>query len=220
MPVNFLQGIGYDALIECVFLIITLAVALVAYKVYDVTREKSAKMLMLGFFMLAVAYGAVALGNITLFFQQTFLVKQSFFLSVHYAYLAAKTLGLLTLACIPLKIYDTKIYSLLAALVLVCTFAAIEDHYLYQIVVLIFYGVIVAAYVNSYRQKKNKNTLIIALGFISLALGAVFFAIIKTGFLFYLLGHLFEFIGYCLILIALLLAYVFAHEKRKTSNHS
>lgn len=220
MAVYFLQGIGYDALIECVFLSITLAVAIIAQKVYDVTREKSARMLALSFFLLSIAYGALALGNITLYLQQTFLVKPIFFLIIHYAYLSAKTLGLLTLACIPLKIYDTKIYSILAALVLVTTFAAIEDHYLYQIVILIFYAVIVAAYINAYRLKRNRNTLLIALGFSSLAIGAVSFAIIKSGFVFYLFGHFFEFVGYSLILIALLLAYVFAHEKRKTTNHS
>ncbi len=220
MGVYFIQGIGYDALIECLFLIITLAVAITAYKVYDITKEKSAKLLALSFFLLSLAYGTVALGNITLFLQQTFLVKPSFFLIIHYSYLSAKTLGLLTLACIPLKIYDTKIYSILVALVLVTTYAAIENHSLYQIVILIFYAVIVAAYINAYRVKRNRNTLLIALGFCSLAIGAVSFAIIRSGFLFYLLGHFFEFIGYCLILIALLLAYVFAHEKRKTPNHS
>ena len=217
---EFVEGIGYDALIEFIHMIIAGAVAFTAYKVYRVTQEKSIKMLSMGFLMLCIAYAIIGIGNITLYLQQTVFVQDTFFFIIHFGYLAAKTLGLLTLACIPLKIYDVKIYGILAALVLLCTYASTTSFAVYQIIGLLFYVVILHAYVKSYLLHHNKNTLLIALGFTSLLLAAVDFLFLGEGFIFYILGHLLEFVGYGLILVALLLAYTFQHEKRKTPNHS
>jgi len=217
---EFIEGIGYDALIESILMLISALVCVTAYKVYQITKGRNSQMLSLGFLMLSISYATVAAGNLTLFLQQTVFVQESFFFIIHFSYLFAKTLGLLTLATIPLKITDKRIYALLAFLAFVGVYASVANIVLFQAIILVFYAIIVVAHAKAYLAKRNKNTLMLALGFGLLAFASVAYMFLDRGFEVYILGHILEFAGYAFILAALLFAYTFQHETRKTSNHS
>ncbi len=216
---EYIEGIGYDALIESILMLISALVCVTAFKVYQITKANNTKMLSLGFLMLTVAYAAVAAGNLTLFLQRTVFVREEFFYIIHFSYLFAKTLGILTLATIPLKITDWRIYGLLSFLALIGIYTSTAHLVLYQAMILVFYAIIIFGYIQAYLAKHNKNTLLLAIGFGLLAVASVAYMFLDEGFAVYILGHILEFAGYAFILATLLFAYTFQHETRKTSNH-
>jgi hypothetical protein len=216
---EFVVGIGYDALIEFILMLICGLVCVTALRVYQITKGRRSKMLSLGFLLLTIAYGSIAVGNLTLYLQGTLVVKELFFFIIHFAYLFAKTLGLLTLACIPLRVTDWRVYGLLAFLTCASIYASTYQLIIYQVLCLVLYAIIITSFTKSYIARKNRNTLLLALGFGFLAISAVSYFVMSRGYTSYISGHILEFIGYAFILSALLFAYTF-HETRKTSNNS
>lgn len=206
---------GYDILLEVIFSIITLIVALYSFKVYRLAGQRESKLLGISFLLISISYSLWAILNSFALrelneaqsrFTLTDLMHYGLISSIGiYGHILLYLTGIITLTYMTLRIKSSKIYSLLICLVLITSFLVEEKYiviYFLSSILLLF---VIIGYVEEYWKNKNKGVLLTIYAFMLLFLGRFDFVFSTSRYIFYVVGHLLELVAYMLILISLLI---------------
>ncbi|RJQ16946.1 hypothetical protein C4573_02695 [Candidatus Woesearchaeota archaeon] len=223
---------GFDIALEIIFAVITIAVSIIAFKLYRLTSERRIKLLATSFLLMALAYVVLFITNIAtlvtvvkapvIFWES--LQKLIILNNVGvYLYIVLFLAGLTAILYMTLNVYQTRIYWLLLLPLLIALVFILNKLFLFYIfssLILIF---IVWYYFKCFRVNRHTSNTIIFVAFFFLFLGRVHFIFSINNALFYVLGHFLELIAYLLILFNLLIAMKkgvnHESEKRKTTSH-
>jgi hypothetical protein len=220
--------IGYDIILEALFGVITLLVALKAFQVHSMSSQHQVKLFGIGFLFVSISYFLQAIINIFIITE----INESMDRAVDlltigdingiglWLHATFFMLALVTLAYMTLDIKSAKAYVLLAIIVgaaLVLSVDLLLALYLFSIVLLAF---IATHYIINFFRRKRLQTFIVLLAFLLLLVGSIHFAFSVSNAKDYVIGHLLGFFAYVLIIINLMM--VGAHDKKKgpTSDNS
>lgn len=199
---------GYDVLLEVLFAVITLMVAILAFKVYRATRHKQP-------FFLAWAFLLISISNI---FQSilNFLIYtkineniceimkiqsiQNFNTVGIYINMFFMVIGLSTLTFMTLKTNDIKGLYLIVGLSLIAVFFNQNPLLMFYLIASILLVIISVYFIKNYLHNKKTKTLLIAIAFIFMLLGNIHFLFAVNHQLFYVIGHFLELVAYSLVL--------------------
>ncbi|MFH1209672.1 MAG: hypothetical protein V1663_02695 [archaeon] len=205
--------LGYDILLEVVFAVVTLLVALYAYKVYKFTEQRQSKLFALSFFLISISYLIQSILNFLILNKLndnicTMLqIKSVTTLNLIgiYTHIFFFIAGLIVLTYTTLKIKDTRVLSLLFILSFLSLIFSLNKINLFYILSSIFFVYISLYYLFVYLKTKHTKNLLVLIAFIFLLFAHIHFIFSLTYGSFYVIAHLLEFIAYLLILIDLIL---------------
>ena len=200
--------LGFDSILETLFILITLMIAGYAYRVYRFTGGKQFKRWAVGFLLISAAYLIQAITNFAIYQELVENTASPFiyqFLEVNRLYNIGLILhivlflsGYLLLMLVSLRIEDKRLIPLFAALILVTALGSIPFPPLFETVVGLILVYLIASTAQHHKggRKTVSNGLVIA-GFSVVLLGQLAYIFITVWNVSYALGHVLEFIGYC-----------------------
>lgn len=213
---------GYDIVLEVFFALITLAVAIYAFKVYKLSGQRELKLFGSAFLLISMSYSLWALLN---GFAVTELGTARTILELEraniwrylgaYAHILFFLSGITTLTYMTLKVRSARIFSLIFILVLTSLFLAEEKYlvtYLLSAILLLY---VMSSYINQYTGERNRKILLTVLAFVFLFLGRIEFIFSPNKNIFYVVGHVLELAAYFLILASLVLVIKQGHKRKK-----
>lgn len=203
---------GYDIVLELLFGLITLSVALYALKVYKLCSLKSCKLFGISFLLISAAYFLWAFVNIyasSLFDANTSALSLKNLSIIGtigvYGHVLFMILGLATLAYVTLKNASYRTYTIISTLSLVClVFSANKPVAFYFVSSFLLFFVLVF-YIREYIRVGTFNSFLVALSFVFLFFGSADFTLASVYRVHYVVGHLFHFAGYALMLTSFIL---------------
>jgi formate hydrogenlyase subunit 3/multisubunit Na+/H+ antiporter MnhD subunit len=204
---------GFDIIFELAFAIITLIVALYAFKVYRLSEQNQSKLFGWAFIFFSISYFIQSLLNFVIISKlseticdviklQSVTILNAWGISIHMILLI---IGLVTLAYMTLKINNPKAYSLVLLISLFSIILSLNKIYWFYFLSSILLIFIVIHYTQNYLKNKQSKTLLVLMAFLFLLFGHIHFIFAVNHALFYVIGHFLELIAYILILINLLL---------------
>lgn len=225
VPKEFLT---ISIVIEVLFALILLSVALFSLKVYYISKQRETKLFGISFFLIALSYIMLACIHITILSETITAIAQSItpnLARLGVVGISAQILlflsGLVTLAYTKLRIKSGKIYFLLMGLSLITLitpfiivtllynpieFRSLQTLLLTLRVLAIFILIfILYNYIEECLRNKNKKTLMITIAFSLLLVSNAEFMFSLAYYQAYIIGHILEFIAYLFILISLIL---------------
>ncbi len=205
--------LGYDVLIELLFVIITLIVALFGFKVYKATSQRQAFYLSWGFLLISIAYISQSIMNLLLF---TELDDRIFkIMSLHsittlntismYVHMFFMLLGLATLTFMTLKSKDVRTFVLITMLSLIAVFLNENVVYMFYAISSLLLIIISWYFIKNFLHNKKNTTLLIAIAFLFLLFGSIHFLFAVNHQLFYVIGHFLGLVAYGLVLLNFLM---------------
>jgi hypothetical protein len=201
---------GYDVIFELFFAIITLAVALYAFKVYRLSNQEQPKLFGLAFLSFSISYFVQSILNYLIITEAAKTICEvvkiqsvALFNAIRiYIHMFFFIVGLVTLAYMTLKIKSPKTYLLLLASFLLTFFIVankIPWFYMASSLLLVFISLF---YLFNFLENKQPKTFLV---FLFLLFGHLHFIFSLNHVIYYAMGHFLELLAYILILINLLL---------------
>ena len=217
---------GADIALELIFLIITLTVGIISYKIYKISKEKSMRSFSTSFFFIAASYLAWMIINMIALsrFQKypyIFSIQEIFLIGAIgiYAHILLLTIGLITLAYATLPKKDSRVYYLLLGLGLSAIVASTNKIITFRVISVFLLSIVVYHFFIQWREHKNKNLFYSFIAFTLLLLSNLEFAFSTNYYQAYVIGHLFEFAAYSIILRNLvkvtLMKKTYSNEQKK-----
>ena len=202
---------GFDIAMELLFSFITFLVAIFAFRVSSITKDRKTKLFGISFLLISLSYVIWAGLN----FWSVKLVNTGFreisinsvaFVGVSslYAYMVLFVAGLVTLAYIICSEGKGKTYYLLLGLSLLVVASSLYKLVSFRILSIFLISFILYHYFDEYLKNKNKKTLYVFLAFILLFLSSIDFLLLPLYYQTYVLGHILELAAYLLILVTLI----------------
>jgi len=212
---------GYDAILELFFAVITLAVALYAFKVYKLSNQEQPKLFGLAFLAFSISYFIQSILNYLIITEAAQAVCEvvkiqsvALFNAIGiYIHMFFFIIGLVTLAYMTLKINSPKTYLILLASFLLSFFVVankIPWFYMVSSLLLVFISL---HYLFNFIKNKQTKTFLVFLAFLLLLFGHLHFIFSLNHVIYYAMGHFLELVAYILILINLVL--VLKNGKKK-----
>lgn len=209
MPSTFLNT---NIFFEWIFFIFAIAISYYAFKIYSLTDKRESKIFGWAFSFLAISHLALIVIN-SLFlsilnggfraleFENLIGIKN---ITIS-AYIFFLILGLITLFYTSLKIKSTRVYILAVILSMIILFFSLSKSMLIYLLASIFLLFITSYYFSEFIKTKNKNTLLVSIGFLMLLICNFLLALVADYSLSsaYVLAYVFEAIGYVLIILSL-----------------
>jgi len=210
MPSWFL---GTNIFFECLFFIFAAAIAIYSLRIYKITNQRESK-------IFGIAFSLIALSRLALVFINSFFITlASGGLRVLEfediagikdvavtAYVSLFILGLITLVYLSLKQKNARSYLLLVLLSAIALASGINKSLLIYSLSFIFLVLISVNYVREFKRTKNKNTFLVASGFILLAISSLLLVIVADYLMprVYVAAYLLEALGYIFIFSSLI----------------
>ena len=194
---------GIDITLELIFWIITLAVAIIAYKVYKISRENSMKCFSIGFLLVSLSYLVWAIINIFALSEfMEFSLQKAFSIGIVgiYAYILLLSIGLITIAYAILPKKNSRVYYIMLGLGLIAIVSSANKIITFRAVSVLLLSVIVYHFFVQWREHKSKNLLYSAIAFSLLLLSNLEFALSANYYTAYVVGHFLELAAYSIIL--------------------
>ena len=202
---------GFDIVMELLFAIVCIAVAVFAYKIYKISKEKNIRLFSIGFLLIAVSYIVHALINI--YITSEIVSEGPREIIIEHLQLAA-LLGLILYMSIFIVGLITIFYSnhrcnknssfylllVLGLLAVLTDFNYIASFHITSTVILLFINF---HYATDYIKYKNHKTLYVFIAFIFLLLSHAVF-ILPVSLPEYVIAHFLELVAYSLILFSLI----------------
>lgn len=199
---------GFSLIFEIIFGVITLAVALYSFKVYNYCMDGHCKLYGLGFLSLAFSYFSWALVSWYVPFKfnvseevislENFAEIVNFGVYSHVFFFLA---GLVTLTYVTFDVNGKRIYSLLLSLVLVALIFAENKIVAFYFISALLLLYIVFYYGRGYIDGQGPRNKWILTSFIFLFIGSVDFTLSAVNGIHYIVGHVLFLIGYLFILV-------------------
>ena len=202
---------GFDIGMEILFAIITCLVAVFAFKINKVTKERKIWLLGVAFLLMGLSY--IFLGVINYWFAQ---IASEQFREVSigeiqtvgivgvYLYMILFTSGLVTLGYLTAGMKKGKTYYLLFGLSLLVIASSFYKLITFRILAVFLLSFIAYQYFDDYLKNKNKKEFWILLSFTILFLSSVCFIFSPVYYPAYIVGHLFELLAYIIMLVVLI----------------
>ena len=174
---------GYGVVFEAVFAIISLIIALFAFKIYRASDQWYAKVLGISFSLISVSY-----------------VLQSVFTVGTYLHMLFFLLGLVILVCMVFKSPKKMMLWLLIALTLIALMFSASIFSTFYLLSAVYLAIIAWHYIDNFLAHKQTTTLLIALAFLFLFFGSFHYFLSVNHALFFVIGRFLELVAYLLIL--------------------
>lgn len=197
---------GYDVILELLFAVITLVVALFAFRVYKKTDQRPVRLFGISFLLISISYIIQSIFNFLIISEMnrqicTMIKLNSiafFNLLGIYTHMLFMTLGLVILIVMTCKAKKRILWLLLLISILGIFFSS-NSLYMFFLFSTIYLAFISFHFIKNYLNKKKTNSLLIALAFLFLLFGNFHFIISVDHALFYAIGHILELAAYMLI---------------------
>jgi len=204
-----LSASGYDIVLECLFGIISLLLALMAFRVYSRTDQRQIKLFGIAFAFMSASYFVQALFNYLIISKTNAAVCSSMILPIFswynflgvYTHIILMTIGLVVLTYMTLKVQKPLLLVMMLIVSLVALFFS-EEHFLTVFLILstVYFVFICIHFVKNYRRNKDRKSLLTALAFLFLLFGSVNFIFCTQGEFFYGVAHVLALVAYLFIL--------------------
>lgn len=198
---------GFDIAMEILFGIITLAVAISAYRIYKISRDRSTKNFGTGFLLISLSYLAwaalnfFALTKIDDGLREFALERFALFGAIGlFAHIILLAVGLITLVYATLRIRSLKVYYLLLGLELLVIASSYDRVITVRIISVFLLSYLAYHFFVEWRTHRNSNIFYSFAAFALLLLSNLDFAFSTNYYQAYVLGHILELGAYILIL--------------------
>ncbi len=202
---------GFDIAMELAFGIITLAIALKAYQVYALSKERTLQRFGSGFLFIAISYLVWAALNFFIVSQtssgfRTLSLDHLARIGILgvYAHILFFIVGLVMLVYTTFKFEQGEIHYLLLGLSLLVVAASFDKLITFRILSVFLLSFITYHYGTEWYQHKNKKTRSVLYAFILLLLSNADFIFSSYSYKPYVIGHFLELGAYALLLFTLL----------------
>lgn len=212
---------NYSIIFTLTFTIITLALGLFAFKIYKLSKQKSAKLFGIAFIFISLHYFIQSFLNFSIISTlnqnicDIMKIQNVNTLNIMgaYSHMFFFLIGLATLTYMTLKTDNKTIHALLIALPLAAVMFASNKLYIFYVMASVFLIFISIHYLKNYLKNKQAKTLFILIAFIFLLFGNLHFLFSVNHGLYYVIGHFLELVAYILILLNFIL--VLKNDKKK-----
>jgi hypothetical protein len=200
---------GYDAGFELAFALISLVVALFAFKIYRKTSQRLVRLFGFSFLLISISYFIESILNylIVRFLNGQMPVVQKLTSIAGFEYIGILTHIVLMTIGLSILFYATlkeKRLRILWFLILIALSAILFNEntlYMFYLVSTIYLIFISWHFILNYLRNRQVKTLLIAAAFVFLLFGSFHFLISVNHQLFYVIGHILEFFAYAFILV-------------------
>lgn len=204
---------GFDVVLQLLFGVATLAVALYSFHIYSLSREKQCQTLGAGFLCVSLAYFVWA-GVSLLFWMQNGSgqisldqLTRTALIGV-FAYLFLSLIGLSILVQLTFPSRPKRLFPLVATLaLLVLIFSANKSLAFYFVSAFLTFFVLVH-YVQEYVRSRRTTTFLVMLGFAFIFLGMLDFTLATVHGVHYAIGHVLLLVGYMLVMASMLVVLI------------
>jgi hypothetical protein len=205
-----------DSFFELLALIVLVLISLYAWKCYRTFEIKNYRHLAYAFFSLVAAFifkigsniiilydrvRVATVGNVDVTVHQ--IVKSEAFshigTTMHYFFFL---LGLLMLYTIIYKQTHKPTSILLTFFIIITTLFSYRTFFVFYLTSAFILGFIFVKYWRNYREKKAKNTLLLALAFLVLMISHLVFIFVNIDLQFYVVAEVLQLFGFILMLLA------------------
>jgi hypothetical protein len=204
---------GFDIGMEILFSIVTFAIAIYSWKIYNLTKERKIKLFGIAFALIGFSYLIWAFANIWFVSVvsdgiksvnlENFIFLDTF---AAYSFMILFTLGLVFIVYISCDLKEVKSFSLILGLSLMVIGASHYKLVTFRILSVFLLLFIVMRYLNEYAQKKTKNSLAVLVAFTFLLIGSVDFMFSSSYYQTYVAGHFLELSAYLILLVVLIIS--------------
>ena len=202
---------GFDIGMEILFAVITFLVAIFAFRIGYLTKERKIKLFGISFLLIGFSYliwaginfwfvnlGPDGLADLTV---RGVAMIGSLSLA---AYTILFTAGLVTLAYLTCDVKKGKVYYLILGLSLLVLFSCFNTLDMFGVLSIFLLSVITYHYFEEYLKFQNRKSLLVLVAFLFLFVGNVAFIYSSVYYQAYVAGHILELIAYLLILVNLI----------------
>lgn len=228
---------GIDVALEIVFAVVTLLVALLAFKVYRLCAQNQAKLFGISFLFISLSYFIQSAINFLMISKMnesvSNLIKIRSVLMFNTVGVVSHMILMITgLTLLVFTTFRTERYRFFWLLLITSLAAIFFDVHTEQIFImpdlLYTYFVITSLFLlficwhqlETYCRNRDPKTLLIVLAFIFLFVGQIHFVLEVNHQLFYVIGHLLELFAYILILWNFYLVQKHGQKTRTTRDHT
>lgn len=202
--------------IQLIFAIVTLLIAIYAYKTYRIARQQKSLYFGIGFLGISIAYFIQAIFNFLLLRKistcgmlsflaghsiETTMTLSIFVVFIHMLFMIT---GFAILAHLTLKEKNVKSLYLVWIVSLIALFFAANLSLVFYIILTVLLGFITLQYDLRFIKKPRTETFLVFLGFGLLFLGIIQLALATRLSTLYISGHLVTLTGYILLLVNLI----------------
>lgn len=198
---------------EIIFAVVTLLVAINAFKVFKLTNLQSPRLFATGFFLITLGYILQSSMNGLFFFylkdliytpQAAYVVLTAYSVFT-YGFMCLTLLGLITLVYMTFKIQKRRVYILLGLLALLTLMFTTNTLFMFYLFAAVLTSFLTYHYYMNFSEKPTFRTGLVLMGFFFLFLSNLKFLFFQQSSIFYFVGHSFSFMAYVLILANLLM---------------
>lgn len=202
--------LGYDALIEILFFLVTGFIGWFTFRIYRLSKERKFLWWSVGFLAIAGGYFVNAYANYYILGNVIGIVSKPvpttmdvnwLHLLGHLAYVGFFLAGYLLLSLVALDFEDTRLVTLFGSLLLVLTIGIVMSGMpllLNIALILLLCHIILFSWFPKKKRTSSKLRRFVMLGFGLVLLGQLSYLIVPLFGLAYVLGHLFELLGFSL----------------------
>ena len=199
---------GYDAILEFVFAVVSLVIALFAFKIYKVSDQKQVKLFGIAFLFVSLSYFTQSLFNYLIISRTNATICRALnWWSVAlfdtlglYVHMGLMIIGLIILVYMSFKTEKQRILWLLLATSLLILLLSANRVYIFFLLSSVYLLFITWHFVENYLSNRKTRTLLVAVAFLFLLFGNIHFIFSVDHQLFYVIGHFLELCAYLLIL--------------------
>jgi len=212
MPTNLYHVesfiVGYDVLLEIIFVIITLFLAWYANKIYRISGQEQTKYLSIGFLFIGLSYLLLSIFNFLIIahllesLSKVVHLKKILFLNTLglYLHMFFMTIGFTSITYMTFKIKKIQVFILLSLISIIAILMNKNPLNTFFLISLLFLSLITYHFMKNCKKRKNLKSLTIGLAFLFILLSRLDFLFMARNGIFYTMGHILEAIAYLLIL--------------------
>ncbi len=198
---------GYDIVLEVIFALITLFVAIYGFKLYKLCREKQFKYFGLAFAFIAFSYFLQSIINFFLLYDLN--SKIQFMIPSRYIYdlviievfihVFFFVLGFLLLTYNTFKTDNLRVFYLLFVVIIISIFFSLNKLFMFYVLASVLLLYLVIHYAIMYWYNRKPNALIMSIALLLILVGTLHLMLAVNHGTYYVIGHVLELIAYLLI---------------------
>ena len=209
---------GYESIFAFVFAVVTLLIALLSLKTYNLTNENSYKYFGLSFLLISAAnivFGFFAT-SLLLHFSTTLSTLLAAFDFAFLGYIFLFILALTLLLIVTLKVESGKVMLLLLSLATLFVLYSRQNYLKFHITAFLLLFFLAHQFYSNYLENKKDNAKIVFSAFYTLTCAEVFFMLsILYSTWFYVVAYFLQLVGYLTLFYLFLRLTQHGRKKRK-----
>lgn len=199
----------YALILQVIFSLVTFFIALIAYKIFNITQNNNTRSMALAFLFICASYAVQALFNFLIFLR----VQHDYYVmfGVHplsvlneqglYLHMVFMSVGLAILMYNAFKTNNKSVLWYMIISSLMVLFLSKNILFGFFMLTSLYLGFLAYHFYLNFRNNKKRGALMIAVAFTFLFFGNILFIFMRKSTIFYAIAHMFDFLGYLLILI-------------------